>query len=127
MSPEHSQELIDAFPALFPSGSFYFECGDGWFPLLKECILGLKKEIENNPLDLDPDFLFYVTQVKEKFGTLRFYTSLSFERFDDLIDKAEKDSGSICEICGEPGLRIKECGWLMTRCLNCHCPSPEEA
>lgn len=118
MSPERAEELIAIFPALFPSGSFFFECEDGWFDLLKECILELKKSLDADPLDLDPDFSYYVTQVKEKYGTLRFYTSLSPERLDPIIRKAEKASEITCEECGRFGRRRKG-GWVRTLCDEC--------
>jgi hypothetical protein len=121
MSPKHTEELISLFPGLFPSGSFCFDCGDGWFNIIKECILGLKRALEEHPPFIEGESLIYATQVKEKHGTLRFYTSLTTDRMDEIIDEAEKKSANICEACGEPGLLFKEDGWLYTRCIECKC------
>jgi hypothetical protein len=39
-------------------------------------------------------------QVKEKYGTLRFYMSISTQEIEDLIEKAEEESETTCEYCG---------------------------
>ena len=53
-------------------------------------------------------------QVKEKFGTLRFYTSEYDEYLDGVIRMAEGMSGVTCEVCGSPGITSGP-GWI--RCL----------
>ena len=57
-------------------------------------------------------------QVKEKFGTLRFYTTVANERQDAAIAFAESLSGHICEVCGDRGRR-RSTGWIQTLC-NTH-------
>lgn len=46
-----------------------FECGGGWYELLRDCCQKITKRFaeEGVPIDLIP------AQIKEKFGTLRFY------------------------------------------------------
>ena len=56
-----------------------------------------------------------VTQVKEKFGTLRFYYSGGDEYIDGLVSMAESMSACTCEECGKPG-RTNSGGWLRTLC-----------
>jgi hypothetical protein len=58
----------------------------------------------------------YVTQVKEKWGGLRFYVGSANEEFFDLIDAAEEESYMICEECGEPGKLREDLGWILTLC-----------
>jgi len=60
------------------------------------------------------------TQVKEKFGTLRFYLDTPLgDEIDALVDKAEAASGVTCEACGCPGsLRCRK-GWYSTLCDDC--------
>lgn len=58
-----------------------------------------------------------VTQVKEKFGTLRVYY---YGPDVPAVDAAERESGRVCEACGEPGRMRKRGGWLMTRCDRCY-------
>ena len=54
-------------------------------------------------------------QVKEKFGTLRFYVTGGDTITDHLISFAEGMSGVTCEECGAPGTRNSG-GWIKVRC-----------
>jgi hypothetical protein len=54
-------------------------------------------------------------QVKEKFGTLRFYTSGGDRLIDGMIWFAESMSGKICETCAKPG-KLRNSGWIVTLC-----------
>lgn len=55
------------------------------------------------------------TQVKEKFGTLRFYHSGGDNTIDGMVYLAEGMSGVTCEECGAPG-QMNTSGWLSVRC-----------
>ncbi len=57
-------------------------------------------------------------QVKEKFGTLRFYIGAGSEEIHDRIRQAEKQSCVTCEECGAPG-ETNGRGWLVTLCTAC--------
>ena len=59
-------------------------------------------------------------QVKEKFGTLRFYYSGGDEFVAGLVAMAESMSGVTCERCGTPG-RLQGRGWIKTLCEQ-HAP-----
>ena len=54
-------------------------------------------------------------QVKEKFGTLRFYYSGGDEYISGLASMAESMSAVTCEECGNPGKTVGG-GWLTTLC-----------
>lgn len=56
-----------------------------------------------------------VTQVKEKFGTLRFHIATRDPRVAALVSFAEHHSGRVCEKCGAPGT-LRTNGWLRTLC-----------
>jgi hypothetical protein len=56
-----------------------------------------------------------VDQVKEKFGTLRFYYTGGDEYISGLVAMAESMSGVTCEECGNPGKRVGG-GWVTTLC-----------
>ena len=56
-------------------------------------------------------------QVKEKFGTLRFYYSGGDEYISGLVSMAESMSGVTCETCGKPGTRTGG-GWVKTACVE---------
>jgi len=51
----------------------------------------------------EADMRLCADQVKEKFGTLRFYTNMTNDEIDEIIVKAEQKSATICEACGKPG------------------------
>jgi hypothetical protein len=55
------------------------------------------------------------TQVKEKFGTLRFYTSGGDDYTRGVEAMAEAMSGVTCETCGKPGTTGGG-GWITTLC-----------
>lgn len=57
-------------------------------------------------------------QVKEKFGTLRFYMTHQTEEMSDIIRTAEMKSAKTCEECGKPG-KLKGHGWYSLRCSSC--------
>lgn len=91
--------------------AFGYECDKGWYPLIEELIQKLNRLPEE----------IYVTQVKEKFGGLRFYVASCGEEAYTLIHRYEGYSYHICEICGEfwtAKLRIKN-GWYKTTCDKC--------
>lgn len=56
-----------------------------------------------------------VTQVKEKYGTLRFYYSGGDEYISGLVNMAESMSECTCEQCGAPG-ELNSGGWLSVKC-----------
>lgn len=56
-------------------------------------------------------------QVKEKYGTLRFYVTGASKRHWAAIEFAELLSGRICEQCGTmQGVKLRKSGWLRTLC-----------
>jgi hypothetical protein len=88
----------------------FFCVGNGWFGLIKSLIndlteLGWNKE---------------TTQVKEKFGGLRFYINAGSDEIHQRILQAEKESYKVCEKCGEPGELRKDIGWYFTLCDTHH-------
>jgi len=107
---EESQEALD-------ESSSWFECDDGWGSLIAELEVKLKA--------LSPDYT--VSQVKEKFGGLRYYAHPgeadpeTSERFYDLIREAEAKSYKTCECCGQPGRLARRGGggWYKTLCPAC--------
>ena len=85
--------------------SDFFEVSQGWNQLIKDLISDLIKMGWNRE----------VIQVKEKFGTLRFYYSGGNDYIDGMVTMAETMSSVTCEECGNPGSTLG-CGWLTTLC-----------
>jgi hypothetical protein len=58
------------------------------------------------------------SQIKEKYGTLRFYMTSGTNEMYAITDKAERQSSVTCEFCGKPG-KLRGYGWYSTRCSPC--------
>jgi hypothetical protein len=81
-------------------------------------VIGSWQNLGFKALVWHPDTGFKVSQVKEKFGELRYYHSGSSERIHTLVRMAEYLSSVTCEQCGEPG-KLRGKGWLKTECDKC--------
>ena len=125
MREDLEDQFFERFPKLFPNGKdvdpkislmyYGFGCRDGWFKLIWELCEDIEEIIEDEgPED------FFVVQVKQKFGGLRFYTSEPNNKIYELITIAENDSVSICEDCGEFGTLRRGQGLLRTACDSCY-------
>jgi hypothetical protein len=58
-------------------------------------------------------------QVKEKYGTLRFYCHGGDDYTQGVLDMAETLSSMTCERCGAPG-QLRDGGWMRTLCEQHH-------
>jgi len=78
-----------------------------------------KQELIDDPLRELPELVPQVTldQVKEKFGTLRFYYSGGDDYIRGLVSMAESMSGVTCETCGKPGTSTGG-SWIKTVCVE---------
>jgi len=78
-----------------------------------------RQELIDREPQIVPEPIPQVTldQVKEKFGTLRFYYSGGDEYISGLVSMAESMSGVTCEECGKPGTRTGG-GWVKTVCVE---------
>lgn len=123
MNKEHDELLCKKFPNLYRNRCgkmtetcmcWGFECGDGWFQLIYD----LSEKLEAGILKLpEEDRQFCcASQVKEKYGTLRFYMHSSTDEMDKFITEAEHNSAEICEVCGAPGKLRAKYGWFYTSC-----------
>ena len=86
--------------------SDFFEVSQGWNQILKDLISDLIKMGWNRE----------IIQVKEKFGTLRFYINEGTDDIHRRIAKAEMESATICEATGKPGKLRNDLGWWRTLC-----------
>lgn len=125
MKKELDEALCRDFPKLFKDRyadmqttcmCWGFSCSDGWEPLIREC--AAKLEAINDKIE-NPDHHIVASQVKEKYGTLRFYTGSYPTEYgteiEEAINTAEAKSEVTCEVCGNPGKTVGG-GWLRTVC-----------
>lgn len=149
------EQLITDFPRLFreATGDDYsivrqwgIQCGDGWHDLVRQLCHDIERVATEAGLDPDSEDWPRVVQIKEKFGTLRFYIRtpadiddeqpsdmvaesgpgrmISFRpvagmsKIRELVMEAEQRSGTLCEHCGAPGNRHMD-GWVRTLCELC--------
>lgn len=86
------------------------ECRPGWFNIIRVLCERLQEQTESfNAPEVQ------IQQVKEKYGTLHFYTSGGSKTQDALIDFAEELSAHTCEMCGKNG-KLRQLGWIQTLC-----------
>jgi hypothetical protein len=118
MKEELRKKLVDKYPKIF-SPDFIFEHGDGWYWLIDKLCTTLQFNTNYNNMPQ-----IKAAQIKEKFGTLRFY----HKRIEGgtpkcargIISLAEELSSCICEECGASGATTRNnCGWLSTKCIKC--------
>ena len=81
--------------------------GAGWHGLVDELFDLAEKED------------FTVTDVKEKFGTLRIYADSLSEEDDKVLADLERRSCTMCECCGAPSNLQSHHGWLKNICKPC--------
>lgn len=61
-----------------------------------------------------------ITQIKEKFGGLRFYYYGGDNAIDGMVNLAESMSYRICEYCGTTEDVGQTQGWIVSCCRSCH-------
>lgn len=106
--------ILEKYPRIFAGKEpAWSDLPEGWYRLLD----ALCKSIE---LSLTDEQLrdFRVTQIKEKFGGLRFYCNGGTDITSDMIESVEQRSEGICMECGEAGKR-RSGSWVVTMCDFC--------
>jgi len=109
------EDIVKKYPNLYRFTK-YIGCGEGWYDLIDDLSSKLEKLIVE--MDESEDEKPAATQIKEKFGQLRFYMTSKTEEMDELIEEAENKSARICESCGKKG-EIKGVNWFYCRCETC--------
>lgn len=119
MRKELDEKLCATYPEIFRDRKapmthtcmcWGFDIGDGWFRIVDDlcaALMIIAKREGVEPL--------VATQVKEKFGGLRFYVQRATDAMHEAINNAENESYRTCEECGKPGV-IREGGWVLVRC-----------
>ena len=110
------------FPSVFPEDPYFgFRAGNGWLDLIKGICEKLEPIIAALPEN--DRYQYRCVQIKEKFGTLRFYTDICTKDMADIIDEFQNKSAKICENCGADGSKISMGSgctvWVKTLCKAC--------
>ena len=137
------EKLFTSYPDIFVQKNMSIKescmswgicCGDGWFELIDLLCAQIQNRIENVKRNIDsksakrgitlvPVDMGYLkceaTQVKEKFGGLRFYVDCNDDYIEGLISIAEGMSYKICSECGEKSSNQVKRGWIYTLCERC--------
>lgn len=116
MTQELQNALLVDFPKLYAQYNdpmsqtcmcWGFECGDGWAKLIRTISEALSK------IDVQ------AVQVKEKFGTLRFYVGgPDWAEADKILHELDT-SHETCEECGNIGSMHYAGYWMKTLCKEC--------
>ena len=131
MTEELELKLVEKYPLILKDYrgncqqtclAFGMECGDGWYDLLDKLLNKLDYICKASGVQVTAD------QIKEKYGTLRFYYSTIIntdlnENDDNVVDDiisnivsaAERKSETACEVCGKQG-ELYDAGWCKVRC-----------
>lgn len=117
--------LISECPKLFKHG-IIFECGLGWHDIIRNLSIKIEAILDKYAEDHrlvegeENEYIeMFAVQVKEKYGTLRFYMSRKTEEISTLIGHAEFLSAKTCESCGAEGKR-RGISWFEVRCDKCY-------
>jgi len=122
MDKEFDDQLVGEFPNLYRDrhASMHVSCmcwgfdvDNGWNELIYDLSVNLERLILELPEAERADCK--ASQVKEKFGGLRFYMDGATDEMRELISIAEALSYHICETCGFQG-GLRKGGWMKTLC-----------
>ena len=138
MTEELENKLFEKYPKIFAGKDkpitqnlmgFGFECSDGWYWLIDRLCSSLQFRIDNPPWNKDgkvevPQVV--ATQVKEKFGGLRFYVESATPEQHAVISFTEALSYYTCELCGSTKDIGHTQGWITTMCKECYENHPKK-
>lgn len=82
----------------------------------------LCEELREELIRIDPSLLnkYRVSQVKEKYGTLRWYADSYSDQMEDILTKYEDISQYTCVVCGKINVPIFDDGWISPFCIECY-------
>lgn len=124
MREELDKELCEKYPKIFANRygdmrttamCWGFDCGDGWYDILNQLCGLIQHHIDWENRQEEKVEQVVAAQVKEKFGTLRFYYDGGDQYIRGLVAMAESMSSVTCETCGKPG-HLRGVSWYYTAC-----------
>lgn len=124
MKDELDLALCEKYPLIFAKRNasmtetamcWGFEHGDGWYQIIDSLCGNIQNHIDWQEKIGKSVPQVVASQVKEKFGTLRFYYDGGDDYISGLVSMAESWSAVACEECGAPGTQNSR-GWIKTLC-----------
>lgn len=121
MKKELQEKLYNKYPLIFGQKDlpmtqtamcWGIDTDDGWYTLIDSLCSCIQHHIDQRKGEVPQ---VEATQVKEKFGGLRFYYIGGDAYVDGLITLAQALSYRTCQICGNPG-RVTAGSWVYTYC-----------
>ena len=126
MTQGNTKKLYEAFPSLYrgrdkspQESSMYwgFQCEDSWFDLIWNISQAIEDEARDRGLKPQSKKWPEATQVKQKFGTLRFGLVNYSDTTDVLTHKTRLASENICDVCGALASSVDNARrWCQTLC-----------
>jgi hypothetical protein len=110
-----AKQMEERFPKMFAEPYGGFCCGEGWWPILTNLCANIQHHLDWKNKTAEVVTQVTVTQIKEKFGGLRFYYDGGDDYINGMVQMAEVWADASCETCGAPGKR-REGGWIKTLC-----------
>lgn len=126
---EFSKKMENAYPHMFSAPYGGFAVGKGWWPLIEQLCGTIQRHVDwandtraallvanpyNNKIP-EPCEQVVIQQIKEKFGTLRFYYQGGDEYITGAVSLAESLTSHLCEECGGLG-KVRHGGWVRVLC-----------
>lgn len=137
MTEDLDKKLCEKYPKIFKMRNasmqetcmcWGFDHGDGWYDILDAACANIQHHVDQkrkretyaamSEHEFDQEHQPVAAQVKEKFGTLRFYIDNQDDFIAGVVSMAESMSARTCENCGSPGTR-RPGGWIRTLCDGC--------
>ena len=129
---KENKKLIKKYPFLIPKNVWTGEIVDNYdysWTLLDEVPKGWRisimplflPELKDELVKFNYLDKYFITQIKEKFGELRWYDAgfPADSNIDDLVEIYSYLSGNICIECGKPDVPIVQDWWISPYCENC--------
>lgn len=101
------------YPELFPH-PIEISVGKGWYKILDMACSNISAHIKHR-VKKEPDLYFHASQIKEKFGGLRFYYDGGNDYTSGIVTFCESMSYITCEVCGNRGI-ARRSSWIKTLC-----------
>lgn len=116
-----AKRMEEKYPKMFSEPYGGFAVGPGWWPIIEVLCSQIYHHVKWKQEQKDkygrgdgcPDVV--VTQIKEKFGGLRFYYNGGDDTVHGMVRMAESWAARSCEDCSRPG-SMRSGGWIRTLC-----------